>query len=97
MNTGNLLLEQDRWTRALEFISPPELLILNDAFIVLTGAPYERIVIRNNDKTSALYLNGTVQLTQSEPIILLKHRQTIGGYPRIFNVIYADVDLLVQY
>ena len=97
MNTGNLLLEQDRWTRALEFISPPELLILNDAFIVLTGAPYERIVIRNNDKTSALYLNGTVQLTQSEPIILLKHRQTIGGYPRIFNVIYADVDLLGQY
>ena len=210
MNTGNLLLQQDRWSSALEFISPPELLILNDVFIVLTGAPYERIVIRNNDKTyeiehatatlikkgskisfhnkkhgfrsyfcyksaensngknliskrkkfdliskwyssdnsirvvrgpeyytlenpeaffdcywkiglstsqmgmrlespkirlksncknmiSEPVADGTVQLTQSGPIILLKHRQTIGGYPRIFNVISADVDLLGQY
>ncbi len=210
MNSGNLLLKQDRWTRALEFISPPELLILEDIFIVLTGAPYEKIVIQNNNKTyeikhgsvslikkgskigfknkkcgfrtyfcyrtaeknsnkilnakrknlniiSAWYssdntirvmrgpeydtlknpkvffssswkiglktnqmgmrlenpkinlksncknmvsgpvADGTVQLTQTGPIILLKHRQTVGGYPRIFNVINADVDLLGQY
>lgn len=41
--------------------------------------------------------DGTVQLTPDGPIILLKHRQTIGGYPRIFNVISADVDMLGQY
>jgi len=41
--------------------------------------------------------DGTVQLTPSGPIILLRHRQTIGGYPRIFNVITADIDLLGQY
>ncbi len=41
--------------------------------------------------------DGTVQLTPNGPIILLRHRQTTGGYPRIFNVITADIDLLGQY
>lgn len=41
--------------------------------------------------------NGTIQLTPDGPIILLKHRQTVGGYPRIFNVISVDVDLLAQF
>ena len=41
--------------------------------------------------------DGTVQLTPEGPIVLLRHRQTTGGYPRIFNVISADVDLLGQY
>ncbi len=40
--------------------------------------------------------SGTVQLTPKGPIILMKHRQTVGGYPRIFNVISADLDLLGQ-
>jgi 5-oxoprolinase (ATP-hydrolysing) subunit C len=40
---------------------------------------------------------GTIQLTPKGPIILMKHRQTVGGYPRIFNVITADTDLLGQY
>lgn len=41
--------------------------------------------------------NGTVQLTPDGPVVLLKHRQTVGGYPRIYNVITADVDMLAQY
>jgi allophanate hydrolase subunit 2 len=41
--------------------------------------------------------DGTIQLTPGGPIILLRHRQTVGGYPRIFNVIGTDVDLLAQY
>jgi allophanate hydrolase subunit 2 len=41
--------------------------------------------------------DGTVQLTPGGPIILLRHRQTTGGYPRVFNVISADIDLLGQY
>lgn len=40
--------------------------------------------------------DGTIQLAPEGPIILLRHRQTVGGYPRIFNVISADVDLLGQ-
>lgn len=41
--------------------------------------------------------DGTVQLTPQGPVVLLRHRQTLGGYPRIFNVISTDVDLLAQY
>lgn len=41
--------------------------------------------------------DGTVQLTPKGPVILLRMRQTIGGYPRIFNVIGADIDRLGQY
>lgn len=41
--------------------------------------------------------DGTVQLSPSGPLVLLRHRQTVGGYPRIFNVISADVDLLAQF
>jgi allophanate hydrolase subunit 2 len=46
---------------------------------------------------SAAVADGTVQLTPAGPIILLRHRQTTGGYPRIFNVISVDIDLLGQY
>lgn len=49
------------------------------------------------DMISAPVSDGTVQLTPKGPIILLRHRQTVGGYPRIYNVISADVDLLAQY
>lgn len=41
--------------------------------------------------------DGTVQLTPKGPVVLLRHRQTLGGYPRIFNVISTDVDRLAQY
>lgn len=53
-------------------------------------------------KTSANMISGpvadgTVQLTPNGPVILLRQRQTLGGYPRIFNVITPDLDLLAQY
>ncbi|AJI53179.1 hydrolase [Francisella philomiragia] len=41
--------------------------------------------------------DGTVQLAPSGPIVLLRHRQTVGGYPRIANVIEADINKLSQY
>ncbi|WDE97894.1 hypothetical protein PQO03_18880 [Lentisphaera profundi] len=46
---------------------------------------------------SSAVADGTMQMTPSGPFILLRHRQTIGGYPRIFNVISADIDLLAQF
>jgi allophanate hydrolase subunit 2 len=42
-------------------------------------------------------VDGTVQLTPSGPLILLRERQTIGGYPRVAVVINSDIDLLAQY
>ncbi len=46
---------------------------------------------------SAGVIPGTIQITSSgQPIILLADAQTIGGYPRIVNVITADVDALGQ-
>lgn len=48
------------------------------------------------DMISEAVSTGTIQLTPEGPIVLLKNRQTLGGYPRIFAVISADVDLLAQ-
>ncbi|MEO1263032.1 MAG: biotin-dependent carboxyltransferase family protein [Bacteroidota bacterium] len=40
---------------------------------------------------------GTIQITPSgQAVVLLSDAQTIGGYPRIANVIVADLDLLAQ-
>ena len=39
---------------------------------------------------------GTIQLSPSGPIILMRDCQTVGGYPRIFSVSSSDVDLLAQ-
>lgn len=40
---------------------------------------------------------GTIQILQSgEPVILLADAQTTGGYPRIGNIISADLDALAQ-
>lgn len=47
---------------------------------------------------SSAVADGTIQLSPDGlPTILLKNRQTVGGYPRVMNVISADVDLLGQY
>jgi allophanate hydrolase subunit 2 len=63
--------------------------------IRLCGGP--RLICSMDNMISAAVADGTVQWTPDGPIILLRHRQTIGGYPRIFNVITADIDLLGQY
>ena len=56
-----------------------------------------KLDIEMGNMISDVVSDGTIQLTQNGPIILLKQRQTVGGYPRIYNVISADVDLLAQY
>ncbi len=63
--------------------------------IRLTGDP--GVSCGMGSMVSGAVADGTVQLTPEGPIVLLRHRQTIGGYPRIFNVISADIDLLAQY
>ncbi len=56
-----------------------------------------RLDCAGTNMISEAVADGTVQLTPGGPIILLRHRQTTGGYPRVFNVISADIDLLGQY
>lgn len=46
---------------------------------------------------SAPVQDGTVQLTSAGPIVLMRDRQTVGGYPRIAQVIDGDINLLAQY
>lgn len=57
------------------------------------GAP----VVDMENMISGAVADGTIQAPPGGLIVLLRHRQTIGGYPRILNVISADVDLLAQY
>ena len=41
--------------------------------------------------------DGTVQLSPNGPIVLMRHRQTVGGYPRIVNVIESDINKIAQF
>ena len=74
-------------------------IITNDfsdmGFRLMTREEIPRVEMDN--MVSEAVADGTVQLTPKGPIILLKHRQTVGGYPRIFNIISADVDIRFQY
>jgi allophanate hydrolase subunit 2 len=57
----------------------------------------ETITADAYDIVSSAVDDGTVQLTSSGPIVLMRERQTTGGYPRIFQVAAVDIDLLAQY
>ncbi|ASG67118.1 hydrolase [Francisella halioticida] len=41
--------------------------------------------------------DGTVQLSPGGPIVLMRYRQTVGGYPRVVNVIEPDISKLAQF
>ena len=48
------------------------------------------------DLYSAPVRDGTIQLTNSGPILLLRERQSMGGYARVLQVIESDIDLAAQ-
>lgn len=61
----------------------------------LTGAQIEKS--KTVEMLSSGIANGTIQVpANGQPIVLLSERQTTGGYPRIANVITADLPLLGQ-
>ena len=64
------------------------------------GARLEGSIIKNIISTnirSEGIIKGAIQIpADGQPIILLTDHPTIGGYPKIANVISADYDLLVQ-
>jgi allophanate hydrolase subunit 2 len=55
------------------------------------------IKAKRYDIVSSVVSDGTVQLTKDGMIVLMRHRQTTGGYPRILQVISTDIDRLAQY
>lgn len=57
----------------------------------------KKLQAQRYDIITAAVTDGTIQLTKVGPIVLMRHRQSTGGYPRIFNVIEADMDRLSQY
>lgn len=61
--------------------------------ITLEGSPLDA---RSYDIISSAVDDGTIQLTASGPIVLMRHRQTTGGYPRIFQLLASDIDCLAQ-
>ena len=61
----------------------------------LEGVKLENIV--NKNIKSEGITKGSIQVPgDGQPIILLSDHPTIGGYPKIANVITADYDKLVQ-
>ena len=64
------------------------------------GMRLEGKVLKNNVSTnirSEGIIKGAIQVpADGQPIILLTDHPTIGGYPKIANVISADYDLLIQ-
>jgi allophanate hydrolase subunit 2 len=70
---------------------------MSDMGIRLAGAGQGPQTVSLGNMISEPVSDGTIQWTPKGPIVLLRGRQTIGGYPRILNVIGPDVDLLAQY
>jgi len=61
--------------------------------LTLTG---ECLNATDKQMISQAVVDGTIQLSPSGPIVLMRHRQTVGGYPRIAVVIEQDIDKLAQ-
>ncbi|MDX1474020.1 MAG: allophanate hydrolase, partial [Reinekea sp.] len=57
----------------------------------------EKINTRLPQLTSEGICTGAIQITgDGDPIILMRDRQTIGGYPKIGSVISSSLDTLAQ-
>jgi UPF0271 protein len=89
----------------LDWLSDPESLISRPWTISTKSGPMgirldnpgRPLNIKKQEMISAPVTDGTVQLTSAGPIVLMRHRQTLGGYPRIANVIEVDLDRLAQF
>ena len=68
----------------------------SDEGLRITGGSIDTDAEEGGEMVSAPVADGTVQLTPDGLILLLRCRPTIGGYPRVFNLIDADVDLAAQ-
>ena len=65
----------------------------NQMGIRLTG---NKIELTHYDIVSSAVTDGTIQATKNGPVVLMRHRQTTGGYPRIFQVTEISLNHLAQ-
>jgi antagonist of KipI len=79
------------WTAGVYRVTPN-----SDAMGVrLAGAALKRN--REGDMQSAPVIPGTIQVPRDgQPIVMLANAQTLGGYPRLANVISADLHRVAQ-
>jgi allophanate hydrolase subunit 2 len=61
--------------------------------IRLKGAMLEATT---HDIASSSVSDGTIQLTKNGPIVLMRHRQTTGGYAQIAHIYEVDINTLAQ-
>ncbi|AJC48328.1 hydrolase [Allofrancisella guangzhouensis] len=55
------------------------------------------LIAKKVEMISQPVVDGTIQLSPSGPIILMRHRQTVGGYPRVATVVEPDINKLAQF
>jgi len=89
--------EHDRLNNRELFLSAPWKISLNSNEMGLRLEHPFSLKLDSYKMISDVVADGTIQLTKKGPIVLLYHRQTIGGYPRIFNVISSDLDSMSQF
>ncbi|QIV95234.1 hydrolase [Allofrancisella frigidaquae] len=53
--------------------------------------------IKKVEMISQPVVDGTIQLSPGGPIVLMRHRQTVGGYPRVTIVVEPDINKLAQF
>ena len=69
---------------------------LTDRMGMRLNGPVLKNIVNTNIRSEGI-TKGAIQIPEDgQPIILLSDHPTIGGYPKIANVITADYDLLVQ-
>jgi allophanate hydrolase subunit 2 len=83
------VLNDDSFTNQGWVISPQS----SQMGLSLSGEP---LAMSSKQMISQPVVDGTIQLSPSGPIVLMRHRQTVGGYPRIATVIEQDIDKLAQ-
>ncbi|MEM9419882.1 MAG: hypothetical protein AAGA25_12650 [Planctomycetota bacterium] len=73
---------------------------MSDVGVRLTPAATDKAAMptaQPSEITSGPVADGTIQLTPTGPLALLRQRPTLGGYPRIATVIDVDLDRFAQY
>jgi len=69
---------------------------MSDMGIRLASIAGAAPIVNMGNMVSEAVNDGTIQASPKGLIVLLRNRPTIGGYPRILNVIGPDIDLLGQ-
>ena len=83
-------------SKKIFFSQPYKITNLTDRMGMRLEGKVLKNIVNSNIRSEGI-TKGAIQIpTDGQPIILLTDYPTIGGYPKIANIISADYDLLVQ-